>query len=1100
MARLPLIRLLLLLLLAGSMRVYGQWGAPYTNSWITYGQPYAKIGVTQKGIQKVSFSSLPSGFSVDQQAKFQLWHRGRQVAILSTSNNEILFYGVPNDGALDSLLYRPMSSRMNPYTSLYSDESAYYLTIGKENGLRATVVNQNPTAITPSTYHKKTDVTSFAKEYSLSTTSAIRANFFNSFFENGASKTGETIKDGLPRNYNFQLTNMSADSKDKAVIKLMVHGRSNAVHSIEVYVGKDDKSLRKVDAIKNENFTASVYSFEVQDTDVDANKKGILSLKGLSSDIRPWYSLAYYTVTYPRTLNMGTSKSYEFTFDKTTDTWTRVNIANTPTSCNFYDISDIDVPQIITGKATDLMIPRKTGKSVKLLATAETIAVPAAKIISVSLTKLDPKAYNYIIVTTDALKEGANTYASYRASAIGGSFKPVVVTIKDVYNQFNFGEPSPVAIRRFMDYMLSDGNTAKNLFLIGKSVTFNERMTKELPDEVPTIGFPGSDVLLVEGLAGTPKEVPAVPVGRLSALTNQHIYDYLEKVKEYEAQSANGVSWKKNILHLNGGKSTSEITQLKNILAELAPMAEEGFAGAKVKAFVKPQPIAETISVNITPEINSGVGLLTYFGHGSTTVTDLDIGYITDASRAYSNQGRYPLMYFNGCGVGNVFSGRFNTSPSSGDRMALSLNWILAPKRGTVAVVANTFDTYVSTTTDYLEHLYTVLFVDNTTSKLPIGEVQKEVARRTFAKGYNSYLVANVHQALLQGDPALHMIYVASPDYSVDSDEGIMLYAENSGTTIGKSANLVTAITVENQGRYNKGEQVPVQIKYVYGDGTQVVKNETMLSFPYLDTIKVTSPSKAGLLRVEVVIDPAGKVTELSKSNNSSELLVEWDKAKDQAAYPIERVKDVIPPILNVTFNGRVIENEEETWAKPDIRFVLTDDRLMSMDSSLISIFIKKCPDNDCDFEELSYSDLEMKQLSDRSVEVIYHSELAAEGLYEILVNTKDKAGNASESPFSIKFRIGDADALSVVTSPNPATDYVRFRIKGNGSGSLKSAEVTIFDLKGNKRLTHEMRPTASTEDWYWMPTGAGLFIYNVTLRSSDGKEKKITGKVAVVK
>src|SRR5699024_10651575 len=106
------------------------------------------------------------------------------------------------------------------------------------------------------------------------------------------------------------------------------------------------------------------------------------------------------------------------------------------------------------------------------------------------------KDYNYIIITSENLKEGADAYAKYRGSNEGGNYKPIVVGIKDIYNQFNFGEPSPVGIRRFVDYMLSDNNKDKHLFLIGKSIAFNERMIRELPNEVPTIGFPGSDLLL----------------------------------------------------------------------------------------------------------------------------------------------------------------------------------------------------------------------------------------------------------------------------------------------------------------------------------------------------------------------------------------------------------------------------------------------------------------------------------------------------------------------------------------------------------------------------------------------------------------------------
>lgn len=1093
--------LLFLLLIVGPRSAYAQWGPPYTNSWIAYDQPYAKIAVTQRGIHKVAFSSLPAGFPVNAPAKLQLWHRGKQVAIVSTANNEIVFYGVPNDGALDSLLYRPMSGRLNPYTSLYSDASSYFLTVGKENGLRAQVINQTPDEkISLTTSHSQTDVTSYREEYSLSTLSSIRASFFNSFFENGASKTGVTVIGKEVTYHKFQLVNRSPGSAEKPTIKLMVHGRRNTTRLIEVSVGKNEKSLRLVHAIPNSNFTASVYSFQLENSDISADGKAVFSLKSVSDDPKDRHSLAYYTITYPQLLNMGANKTYTFNLKGASNGWARINVINAPASSNVYDITNGDVPKVITGKLGDLMVPVKAGAKAELFVTSEAINVAKTNVTSIDVKNIAPKDYNYIIITSENLKEGADAYAKYRGSNEGGNYKPIVVGIKDIYNQFNFGEPSPVGIRRFVDYMLSDNNKDKHLFLIGKSIAFNERMIRELPNEVPTIGFPGSDLLLVEGLAGSPKETPAIPIGRLSALTNQHIYDYLAKVIEHEAAGSEDISWKKNVLHLNGGKSVQEITQLKNILSSLAPMAETGFTGAKVMPFAKQQGIGEVESVNITPQINAGVGLLTYFGHGSTTVTDLDIGYITDAARAYNNQGKYPLMYFNGCGVGNVFSGRFNTSPSSTDRIALSLDWILAPKRGTVAIIANTFDTYVSSTTKYLGHFYTALFLDSEVSKMTIGNVQKEVAKKIFSTGYNPYDVANVHQALLQGDPALHMISVNSPDYSFKPNESIFLYAESKAKTIEKSTSLKTALVVRNQGRYNKGEKVKLQLKYFYEDGKQDIKEETIPAVSNIDTIYIVTTNKPNLKRIEARLDPENTIKEPNETNNSAELIVDWVIAKNQFVYPSETVKDVVPPTLDVFFNGRTIESGENVAANPKISFVLSDDRFMPMDPSLLEIFIKPCVDNTCDFQKLDFDDIVLTQLTDRSFEATYPSNLSS-GVYELLVNSKDAQGASYSSAFQIQFQVREAGPkVSVVSSPNPASGYVRFHAEGYDTQNLQTIIYTIYDLNGVVRAKHDFKPTSAASDWYWTPdVASGVYIYKAVIKHEGDQETAISGKIVIV-
>ena len=137
-----------------------------------------------------------------------------------------------------------------------------------------------------------------------------------------------------------------------------------------------------------------------------------------------------------------------------------------------------------------------------------------------------------------------------------GAYKTLTVKIKDVYNQFNYGEPSPVAIRHFVDYMVKNSAREKhNLLLMGPSTTFPSHMklNRELPEEVPTIGYPGSDVLLVEGLTPASSDVPSIPVGRISATTTTQVDNYLSKVVYFEANK-NTFDWKKKVLHLNGGK------------------------------------------------------------------------------------------------------------------------------------------------------------------------------------------------------------------------------------------------------------------------------------------------------------------------------------------------------------------------------------------------------------------------------------------------------------------------------------------------------------------------------------------------------------------
>lgn len=1095
-----------LLVLIGllSQNVYAQWGAPYSNSWIVYGKPYLKIGVTQKGIHKLLFSSLPSDFPVSDPGKIQLWHRGKQVAILSTDNNEISFYAVPNDGGTDSLLYRPMSARTNPYWSMYSDESAYFLTVGDAAGLRAERINKPADGgVAPLSYHTAVYPTIYKNEYSLSTNNYLRPSFFNSYFEIGASRTGKVSLDGKPTNFPFQLLNPVKNTGFRPNIRLMVHGRSAGVKNIEISVGKNDQSLRLVHSISNNGFEGSTYSFDLADTDLDDQNKGIISVKATGGNAVDAYSLTYYTLSYSQALDLKGRNSAELGLPGTSQAFSKLTVTNAPSNGQVLLISDPDKPKVIQGQLAELMVPRQAGKSEVLYVSNETVTIQAAKVTKVDFSAKYPTNGNYIIVTSGNILDGAKAYAAYRGSADGGGFRTLVVDVKDLYNQFNYGEPSPLAIRRFADYMLLDSNKEKYLFLIGKSITFNERMVRELPNEVPTIGFPASDVLLVDGLGGAPKDIPAMPVGRLSATSNQNVLDYLQKVKDYEHHTTGSVGWRKNVLHLNGGKTVSEITQLKNLLGALVPKVADGIVGGKVTPFVKQQAIGEVETVNITSEVNAGVGLITYFGHGSTTVTDLDMGYITDANRGYNNQGMYPMMYFNGCGVGNIFSARFNPNPAANDRYPLSMDWMLTPNKGAIAIIANSFESFVSPSSKYLNQLYTSMFTDSTSFNLSIGKIQLAVAKKVLAEDAGAYNVQNIHQSVLQGDPALKVISVANSDYAVDSDQGIKILAESPNQTIGKSANLKVQIFVDNLGRYIEKESVPVELTFYY-QGSKNTSKSTLKGFAYHDTLSITIPNQNQLERIEARIDPAATLKEITRSNNNAELVIDWGVAQNESMYPAGSVKDIIAPLLDVTFNGRRIRNDETVGPQPEVVLTLEDDRFMSADTTHLNIFIKPCEDNTCDFTRVAYSkSLTLTGLSDRSLQVkLDPAVLNADGIYELLVTSADNAGNAAATPYTIRFQIKSGiEQVSLVVSPNPASDYIRFQSHTAKSNVGKGIEWKIYNLTG--KLIHSGKETVSGEtyEWYWKPNFVipGLYVYKVDFVGSDDNTKSFSGKIAIV-
>src|ERR1051325_1598082 len=123
---------------------FAQTNDVYWNEWINYNRTYYKISIAANGIYRLDYSKLNSvnfPFGQVDPRYIKLFYRGQEQYIYIKGEADgsfdvvdyIEFYGKKNDGSLDSVLYKgilydQLVQQPNPYYSLFSDTSAYFLT------------------------------------------------------------------------------------------------------------------------------------------------------------------------------------------------------------------------------------------------------------------------------------------------------------------------------------------------------------------------------------------------------------------------------------------------------------------------------------------------------------------------------------------------------------------------------------------------------------------------------------------------------------------------------------------------------------------------------------------------------------------------------------------------------------------------------------------------------------------------------------------------------------------------------------------------------------------------------------------------------------
>jgi hypothetical protein len=474
---------------------------------------------------------------------------------------------------------------------------------------------------------------------------------------------------------------------------------------------------------------------------------------------------------------------------------------------------------------------------------------------------------NYLIISHPLVRNAINgstdpvrDYADYRASSAGRRFHPVIFNSEEIFDQFNYGEPGPLGIRNAISFLHK--NTALQfVLLLGKSIdpqTARHQSKARQNDMIPNAGWPGSDVALTMALEDSSVYIPLVPIGRVNAATAQNVFDYLQKVEAFEAQS-NVAEWRKNILHLSGGHSVVERETFREYVESFEKRIRLSSLGANIRTISKKtDELVELFPIDTIA--NRGIAFMTLYGHSGLSANDIDIGTPSAKNRNYKNAPFYPAILVNGCAMGNIY---YSTP-------AISNDWILAPDKGAVLFLAHTHNGITSSLKHYSDAFYDVL-ADSLFVSEAFGVIQQEAIRRNIAKYPTLSDGITAQQMNLLGDPAIRIFPARLPDYTWNQDFLQLSDPAGKALTI-QSDSLKIKIGIRNLGRF-RDENYKISIRRVNDNRTY----EYTFLHPATssrDTLVLRLPNsglKSGTEKWHFTIDPDQILKEENEGNNSFE-------------------------------------------------------------------------------------------------------------------------------------------------------------------------------------------------------------------------------------
>ncbi len=898
---------LLITIVSCSLLVHAQ---PATNAWIPFSgfqshslQQYYKIPVAREGVYRINKSALISGLVTVandpsfNHGRFQIFKSGveQYIYVYDENGNNVLdgtdyieFYGTPNDGALDTEMFDDPASQVNPRYSVISDTAAYFLTWVNItnppfNTRRLQEANDNNFSAYPQAqYFMRNAIQDYYGQYYPGSTD--NNGFGDPEYTAGEGWFDYAFRPGASANRAFNTQNRFTAGPDATLESVFVSASNHYTYNDHrVTVTLNGTPLADTTF---EGYQVIMLAKTIPTANLSNTNNFVFTANDPNSVNTDRNAVSYIAINYPHTFSFNGESDSLFRMQlpfNALGAKSLTNITNyvsAGTNAFIYDLNgNLRIPLVNSSGTWQGLVPNDAAGQPKNILLFGDMAVSYVNTLNPVST--DPsnfarfrnfnqigQTFNYIIVTHASLMSQAASYQAYRST---GGHNAMLVDVAELYDQFSYGvNKHPMAIRHFARYAHQNWAVKpKNLLLLGKSISSKycrPNAAGNYPDNgyqspaalaamyaanlIPTVGYPASDLLLTNRIDPGKLYSPAIPTGRIAARTPQHVSIYLNKVMGYESQQP--ADWMKHVLHFGGGTTSQEQQAFKDYLSNYETLIEAPNFGGIVTTVLKTSsdPIQINQSELIKARIDSGVTMMTFFGHASGNSFDIAI----DLPSAYTNKDKYPIIIANSCYAGDIHKSTTSTSE----------DFVLIADKGAIGFIAQVGQGFPGPLDIYSNRFYRSMSVDNYGGT--IGRTMQMVADSI--ENPSSAIKTVLLEMTLHGDPALVLNSHLLPDFAI-TESSISFSPQNITTELDS---FQVNIDLANLGRATY-DTVKVQIKRVFQDGSFVIVLDSVANVYYHKTLSHKLPvdivKGPGLNRFEITVDPLNKILEIDDLGNN---------------------------------------------------------------------------------------------------------------------------------------------------------------------------------------------------------------------------------------
>jgi len=739
-----------------------------------------------------------------------------------------------------------------------------------------------------------------------------------------------------------------------------------------------------------------------------------------------------------------------------------------------------------------------------------------------------------IIVTHSDFLNQANRLAEFHQNYDG--INVIVVTDKQIYNEFSAGSQDPVAIRDFVRMLynnaINQSDLPKNLLLFGDASFDYKNILSNNTNFIPTFQSYRSDNIKLsycsddffgmlddnEGSGSTLiYDLMDIGVGRIPVQTNNEAEEVIDKIINYSSVSSRG-DWKNNICFVaDDVDDTWEINLMIHADA-LATKVDTSYNWVNIdKIYTDGYQQISTAGGERYPEaqddlielVNQGALIINYIGHGG------EVGWASERILELSDINNFEN--FDNLAVFITATCEFSRFDDPA-RISAGEQLLLNPNGGAVSLYSTSRTVNESSAYYIADALYN--YILDTEQNLTMGEIMRK-AKNDPSLG----VTVNKRKFAFLGDPALKISY---PKYRVQTDQIFLIGNDKENNISSDTINALSRVKVLGKISDENEKKAPLNgILYitVFGkkDVQNTLNNNGLLESPFSFEIQndVIYKGKVDVINgdfeyefivpKDVPIDYGqGK---LSYYVNDLDLGDGTGYFEDFFVGGLNSNPnlDKLGPEIQLFINDTTFVSGGFTDDSPDLLGVLYDDSGINTVGTGIGHDLVAILDGVTNNPYILNDSYEADLNTFQSGRVSFSFSDLEEGVHTLSLKAWDVHNNSNSKQISfIVAKSEDIILEHVLNYPNPFSNFTRFSFEHNRPNEVIDVLIQVFSVSGKlvKTLSNEIINNGYRDDsivWdgfddFGDKLAKGVYLYRVVLKSkNDGSKVEKFEKLVIL-